>query len=101
MGLTQAELGALVDEVPSVICRLEQGTREPTFQTALQLSELFDVPIEKLFPDVTNRKHGELARSIKSILGRIKDNRRDKDARELVGKLHQVMARIPYDISNI
>jgi DNA-binding transcriptional regulator YiaG len=56
-GLSQADVAHLIRTSRSMLSRYERGTREPDVITAMTLSILYDLPLNKLFPQqcVLNR----------------------------------------------
>ncbi len=51
-GLTQEELAARSGVAAATIGRLEMGRHSPQGRTAQALANVFELPIEKLFPDL-------------------------------------------------
>ena len=49
-GLTQKELGKILDLNWRTISAYENGLRKPPMKTAVNLSRILGVPIDKLFP---------------------------------------------------
>ncbi len=49
-GLTQMELGKLIDVNWRTISAYENGVRKPPMKKAIKLSRIFGVPIDELFP---------------------------------------------------
>ena len=47
-GITQEDLGKKLDKDYSTIGKWENGTRSPVMEDAIKVSEIFDVPLEKL-----------------------------------------------------
>jgi DNA-binding XRE family transcriptional regulator len=59
-GLSQADVAHLIRTSRSMLSRYERGTREPDVVTAMTLSLLYDLPLNKLFP-----RQGTLNRLLK------------------------------------
>src|SRR5713226_642724 len=56
-GLSQADVAHFIGTSPSLLSRYERGTREPDVVTAMTFSLLYDLPLNKLFPQrVLNRR---------------------------------------------
>ncbi|WP_081412672.1 helix-turn-helix transcriptional regulator [Fictibacillus gelatini] len=51
-GLTQGELAKLLSVSTSTISHLENGRIKPSLEVESGLLEIFNVPFEKLFPDL-------------------------------------------------
>lgn len=49
-GLTQTELGKLLDLNWRTISAYENGVRIPPMKTAMQISRILGVPVDKIFP---------------------------------------------------
>lgn len=50
-GLSQKEAAKLCGVTNLTMCRLEKGRYYPDFKTAVRMSQVFDTPIEELFPE--------------------------------------------------
>jgi putative transcriptional regulator len=55
-GIKQQELAEMAQIAKSYLSEIENGNRTPSGHTALRISKIIDVPMEKFFEDETESK---------------------------------------------
>ena len=49
--LSKSELAKKVSKSPSFICDIESGRKNPSFETAINISKVLNISLDKIFKD--------------------------------------------------
>ncbi len=80
-GLSREDVARLIGKSRSMLSSYERGEREPGLETAMSLSTLYDLPLERLFP----QRIGALKRCLKERKRMLVAWRRTRLARPRLG----------------
>ena len=82
-GLSQEEVGTLLDEDRNKIRRYEQQAVVPTLARAIALELLFDEPMQRVFAGLAVRIRAQIAARARVLLQHLSDKTTEENAQKL------------------